>query len=166
MGTAPISCTRHYSPVRDASIHITTPYFLPDRSTLAEIVKAVHERGVKVIVLTPGKHADHLFTRASSRRRYGELLKAGAEIYEYQPSMIHVKTMVVDGIWSVVGSTNFDNRSFGLNDEVNLAIRDRDMAVRWRMIFIAICRIRANHLRPLDEPLAQRTIAGTVLPDF
>ncbi|HEX4056504.1 MAG TPA: phospholipase D-like domain-containing protein [Tepidisphaeraceae bacterium] len=113
-----------------ASIHITTPYFLPDRSTLAEIVKAVHERGVKVIVLTPGKHADHLFTRASSRRRYGELLKAGAEIYEYQPSMIHVKTMVVDGIWSVVGSTNFDNRSFGLNDEVNLAIRDRDMAAR------------------------------------
>ncbi len=112
------------------SIHITTPYFLPDSSTLAEIVKAVHERGVKVIVLTPGKHADHLFTRASSRRRYGELLKAGAEIYEYQPSMIHVKTMVVDGIWSVVGSTNFDNRSFGLNDEVNLAIRDRDMAAR------------------------------------
>jgi cardiolipin synthase len=112
------------------SIHITTPYFLPDRSTLAEIVKAVKDRGVKVIVLTPGKHADHLFTRASSRRRYGELLKAGAEIHEYQPAMIHVKTMVIDGIWSVVGSTNFDNRSFGLNDEVNVAVRDKGMAAR------------------------------------
>ncbi|HZK79613.1 MAG TPA: phospholipase D-like domain-containing protein [Humisphaera sp.] len=110
------------------SIHITTPYFLPDRSTLAEIVKAVEERGVKVVILTPGKHADHLFTRASSRRRYGELLKAGAEIHEYRPSMIHVKTMVVDGLWSVIGSTNFDNRSFGLNDEVNVAVRDLAMA--------------------------------------
>jgi cardiolipin synthase len=118
-----------------SSIHITTPYFLPDRSTLAEIVKAVRERGVKVVVLTPGKHSDHLFTRASSRRRYGELLKAGAEIYEYQPSMIHVKTMVIDGLWSVVGSTNFDNRSFGLNDEVNVAVRDRDMAMRLEQEF-------------------------------
>jgi cardiolipin synthase len=112
------------------SIHIATPYFLPDRSTLAEIVKAVKDRGVKVIILTPGKHADHLFTRASSRRRYGKLLKAGAEIHEYQPAMIHVKTMVIDSIWSVVGSTNFDNRSFGLNDEVNVAVRDQAMAAR------------------------------------
>ncbi len=112
------------------SIQITTPYFLPDRSTLEEIVRAATQRGVKVTVLTPGKHADHLFTRASSRRRYGALLKAGAEIYEYQPVMIHVKTMVIDRLWSVVGSTNFDNRSFGLNDEVNLAVRDRAMAER------------------------------------
>lgn len=112
------------------SILITTPYFLPDRSTLREIVKAVKERAVRVRVLTPGKHADHLFTRASSRRLYGELLEAGAEIHEYQPSMIHAKTMVVDGLWSVIGSTNFDNRSFGLNDEVNVAIRHRPTAQR------------------------------------
>ena len=112
------------------SIDITTPYFLPDRSTLNEIVKAVSERGVKVRVITPGKHSNHLIARASSRRRYGELLKAGAEIYEFQPSMIHAKTMVIDAQWSVVGSTNFDNRSFGLNDEVNVAVRDREMALR------------------------------------
>ena len=112
------------------SIHITTPYFVPDRSTLAEIVKASAERRVKVVVLTPGKHANHLVTRVSSRRRYGELLKAGAEIWEYQPSMIHAKTMVIDGLWSIVGSTNFDNRSFGLNDEVNVAVRDPHMAER------------------------------------
>ncbi|MCA1594495.1 MAG: phospholipase D-like domain-containing protein, partial [Acidobacteria bacterium] len=78
----------------------------------------------------PGQHSDHLLTRSSSRRLYGDLLKAGAKIYEYQPSMIHAKTMVVDDVWSVVGSTNFDNRSFGLNDEVNLAAFDRELAAR------------------------------------
>jgi cardiolipin synthase len=110
------------------TIHITTPYFLPDRSSLGEIVKAARDRGVKVIVLTPGKHSDHLFTRSSSRRRYGDLIKAGVEVYEYRPAMIHAKTMVVDGLWSIVGSTNFDNRSFGLNDEVNVALRNSGLA--------------------------------------
>jgi cardiolipin synthase len=110
------------------TIHITTPYFLPDRSSLGEIVRAARDRGVKVVVLTPGKHSDHLFTRSSSRRRYGDLLKAGVEVYEYRPSMIHAKTMVVDGLWSIVGSSNFDNRSFGLNDEVNVAFRNDDLA--------------------------------------
>ncbi len=112
------------------TVHITTPYFLPDRSTLAEIVKAVKQRRVKVVVLVPGRHADHLFTRVSSRRLYGDLLKAGAEIYEHQPAMIHAKTMVIDGVWSVVGSSNFDNRSFGLNDEVNVAVRGEGLAGR------------------------------------
>ena len=105
------------------TIHVTTPYFLPDRSSLAEIVKAARDRGVKVVVLTNGRHNNHLLARSSSRRRYGELLRAGVEVHEYQPSMTHAKTMVVDGLWNVVGSTNFDNRSFGLNDEVNVALR-------------------------------------------
>src|SRR5438445_9987993 len=74
--------------------------------------------------------ATHLFTRASSRRLYGELLKAGAAIHEYQPAMIHAKTMVIDGLWSIVGSTNFDNRSLGLNDEVNVAVCDSALAAR------------------------------------
>jgi cardiolipin synthase len=112
------------------SIHITTPYFLPDKSARAEMVRAIKERGVKVMIITPGRHADHLLTRRSSRRLYGELLEAGAEIYEYKPSMIHTKSMVVDGLWSVVGSTNFDHRSFGLNDEVNLAAFDESLAER------------------------------------
>ena len=111
------------------TIHITTPYFVPDRSSLSEILRAA-ERGVKVIVLTPGKHSDHLITRSSARRRYGELLKSGVEVYEYRPAMIHAKTMVIDGLWSIVGSTNFDNRSLGLNDEVNVALRDRELAGR------------------------------------
>lgn len=111
-------------------IRITTPYFLPDRSARAELVRAITERGVDVRIITPGQHSDHLLTRRSSRRLYGDLLHAGARIYEYEPAMIHAKTMVVDGVWSVVGSTNFDNRSFGLNDEVNLAAFDEEMAAR------------------------------------
>ncbi|PYQ01626.1 MAG: cardiolipin synthase B [Acidobacteria bacterium] len=112
------------------SIHITTPYFLPDRSARSELVRAIRERGVKVVILTPGRHADHLLTRRSSRRLYGDLLRAGASIYEYQPSMLHAKVLIVDGTWSVVGSTNFDNRSFGLNDEVNLAAYCPELATR------------------------------------
>ena len=112
------------------SIHITTPYFLPDWSARAEMVRAMKARGVDLRIVTPGSHSDHLLTRTSSRRLYGKLLRNGARIFEYQPAMIHTKTMIVDGIWSVVGSTNFDNRSFGINDEVNLAACDERLAAR------------------------------------
>ena len=71
----------------------------------------------------------------ASRRRYGELLEAGVEIHEFQPGMIHAKIFVMDGPWSVVGSTNFDSRSFDLNDEVNLAIMDRALAARLHIDF-------------------------------
>lgn len=111
------------------SISITTPYFLPDRSLMRELCSAV-ERGVRVRVLVPGRKSDHLLTRSTSRGGYGKLLEAGAEVYEYQPAMIHAKVLVVDGRWAVVGSTNFDNRSFGINDEVNLAVRDEALAGR------------------------------------
>ena len=95
------------------------------------------ERGVEVKIIVPGKHSDHLLTRRSSRRLYGDLLKNGAQIYEYQPSMIHTKSLVVDGVWSVVGSTNFDSRSFGLNDEVNMAALDEELAARMEHDFQA-----------------------------
>ena len=109
------------------NLKITTPYFLPDDSLRKELVRAVH-RGVRVQILVPGKHSDHGMTRSSSRGRYGDLLKAGAEIYEYQPAMIHAKIMIVDDLWCVVGSTNMDQRSFGWNDEVNLAVLDPGLA--------------------------------------
>ncbi len=112
------------------SILITTPYFLPDASVRKELVKAMKERGVAVKIITPGKHSDHLLTRRSSRRLFGSLLRAGAEIYEYQRGMIHTKSMVIDDVWSVVGSTNFDHRSFSINDEVNLAANDKGLAAR------------------------------------
>jgi len=112
------------------SISITTPYFLPDRSLTHELCRAIEERHVQVRVLVPGRKSDHLLTRSTSRGAYGPLLKSGAEVYEYQPAMIHAKVLVVDELWTVVGSTNFDNRSFGLNDEVNLAVRDATLAQR------------------------------------
>jgi cardiolipin synthase len=112
------------------SISITTPYFLPDKSLTRELCRAIEERGVKVRILVPGRTSDHLLTRSASRGGYGPLLKAGAEVYEYQPAMIHAKVLCIDGTWAVVGSTNFDNRSFGINDEVNLAVCDARFAER------------------------------------
>ena len=117
------------------SIHVTTPYFLPDKSIRDEMVKAIKERGVEIRILCPGKHSDHYLTRRSSRRLYGDLLAAGAKIYEYKPSMLHAKVLAVDGTWSVIGSTNLDNRSFGLNDEVNVAIMNNDLAKRLEQDF-------------------------------
>src|SRR5204863_3884799 len=109
---------------------ITTPYFLPDFSVREELICAMRDRGVEVRILTPGKHHDHLLTRRSSRRLYGELLKAGAKIFEYKPAMIHTKSLVVDGLWCAVGSTNFDRRSFSINDEINLAVKEEKFAAR------------------------------------
>jgi cardiolipin synthase len=112
------------------SLFITNPYFLPDAGIRRELIRAVRERGVDVKVITSSHNTDQSFTRSASRRLYGELLEAGVEIYEYQPTMNHVKTMLVDGLWSVVGTTNFDHRSFGLNDEVNLVARSRELTER------------------------------------
>jgi cardiolipin synthase len=114
----------------ERQILITTPYFLPDYSARGEMIKAAKERGVEVKVIAPGQRHDHLLTRRSSRRLYGELLRGGIQLFEYRPSMIHAKIMIVDGLWCVVGSTNFDNRSFGLNDEVNLAAFGEELAAR------------------------------------
>lgn len=121
------------------SIYITTPYFLPDVSAREELVRAV-KRGVIVKIVVPGHHSDHLMTRRSSRRLYGELLEAGAQIYEYHASMIHTKSLVIDGLWGIVGSTNFDSRSFGINDEVNLAVLDTTFAQRLEQDFFTDIR--------------------------
>ena len=118
------------------SIRICSPYFLPDRSLMAELERAAR-RGVPVTILTPGRWNNHPITRLASRRRYGRLLEAGAKIHEYQPTMIHAKVFIVDSLWAVVGSTNFDNRSFGLNDEVNLAVLEKGFAARLEADFAA-----------------------------
>jgi cardiolipin synthase len=111
-----------------STIRITTPYFLPDRSARQALIEAIEKRGVTVQILTAGPHIDHPIIRSLSHRSVRHLLQAGAKIYEYGPSMIHAKLMTVDGLWNVVGSTNFDHRSFALNDEVNLAVLDRQLA--------------------------------------
>jgi cardiolipin synthase len=92
---------------------------------------------VEITVIVPGSHTDQQFVRLASRRSYGTLLKAGVRIFEYQPGMMHAKTMVVDDLWSVIGSTNLDNRSFEHNDEVNIAIRDKTVAARLTQDFDA-----------------------------
>lgn len=111
-------------------IYIHTPYFLPDDSIRDELRRAIKERGVEVKIITPGPGTDHMLTRRSSRRLFGELLEAGARIYEYQPTMLHVKSLVIDSHWAVVGSTNMDPRSFTHNYEVNLATPDPRLARR------------------------------------
>jgi cardiolipin synthase len=131
------------------NLRITTPYFLPDQSLRKEIIKAVQERHVRVQILLPGKHSDHSMTRSSSRGTYGDLLKAGAEIYEYQPAMIHAKIMIVDDLWCVVGSTNMDHRSFGWNDEVNLAALDPALAAKLTSSFDE--DLSKSHRETLDE---------------
>ena len=118
-------------------IEITTPYFLPDRGIRKELIRAIRLRHVKVNIVCPGEHNDHLITRHTSRRLYGQLLQAGARIFEYQPSMLHVKTLIVDGKWCVFGSTNFDHRSFSINDEMNVASNDRQVIATLREHFAA-----------------------------
>ncbi len=110
------------------SILMTNPYFvLDDRMT--EALLAATQRGVRVVALTPGK-IDHNLVRSASRHGFGRLLQGGVQIFEYQAALLHAKTLVVDGAWASVGSTNFDNRSFALNDELNVAFYDPAVARR------------------------------------
>ena len=138
------------------SILICNPYFIPDRSLCRELVRAA-QRGVAVTLLMPGAWNNHPLVRLASRRRYGLLLENGVAIHEYQPAMMHAKVMVVDGAWSVLGSTNFDNRSFGLNDEVNVAILQRTLAAQLEADFAAdllqclAVKIEEWRRRPLTE---------------
>ena len=113
----------------DRSLHISTPYFLPDRA-LRRALKDIARRGVTVSVIVPGRHTDQRWVRLASRRMWGELLEAGVRIHEYRATMTHAKVLIVDGLWSVLGTTNIDNRSFEHNDEINVALRDTTVAER------------------------------------
>ena len=119
-----------------ASIDISTPYFLPDKSFRRALVRAA-QRGVQVRVIVPGRHTDQRWVRLTSRRLYRELLEAGVRMYEYRPAMTHVKAVMVDGVWAMIGTTNIDNRSFEHNDEVNVAFREHGVTARLRHDFEA-----------------------------
>jgi cardiolipin synthase len=110
-------------------IWIESAYFVPDRQIRDGLANAAR-RGVDVKVIVPGSHIDSPNVRAAARFHYGDMLDAGVEIYEYRPTMMHNKVMVVDGIWSTIGSINFVNRSMTKNAEVNLAVYDREFAAR------------------------------------
>jgi cardiolipin synthase len=116
------------------SIHLSNSYFVPDELAVKALVAAA-KRGVDVRIITPGKIIDSDVVRAASRDRWGELLKAGVKMAEYQPTMYHVKALVVDSLLVSVGSTNFDNRSFSLNDEANLNVLDPVFAKEQEAVF-------------------------------
>jgi len=118
------------------SIDLSAAYFIPDELTLRALEEAIR-RGVRVRVVVPGNHIDSETVRGASRARWGSLLAAGALIAEYQPTMYHCKVMIVDGLLVSVGSTNFDNRSFRLNDEATLNIMNREFAAQQTGIFEA-----------------------------
>jgi cardiolipin synthase len=116
------------------SIHIQNAYFVPDAQIRAALIRAA-KRGVDVRVMVPGRHIDMPLLRMASRLHYGELLKAGVRILEYNRTMIHSKNAVVDGIFSTVGSINFDARSLLQNNEDSLSFYDRDFGARMESTF-------------------------------
>jgi cardiolipin synthase len=136
---------------------------VPDKLTINAIVEAA-KRGVKVRIITPGKRIDTHTVREASRACWGNLLKAGVEIYEYQPTMFHCKLLIVDEYLVSVGSTNFDNRSFKLNDEANLNIYDRDFAKQQTATFADDVKksqritLEAWLHRPLTEKLIEKCV--------
>ena len=119
-----------------SSILLTNPYIVPDGTMTDAIVRAV-KRGVDVSILTAGVADTTLdrLVREASHAHFGRVLDAGAKIYEYGPALLHAKTMVVDGRWVSIGSANLDNRSFNLNNELNLAFMDRALAARMTEVF-------------------------------
>jgi len=116
------------------TLRIENPYFLPDDLMRKELTEAA-KRGVKVEVVVPGKKIDQKLVRLASRRHWPELIRAGVRIFEYEPTMVHVKLMIVDDIFVSVGSGNFDNRSIRLNDEANLDVLDRSFAAQQTRLF-------------------------------
>ncbi|AXA85462.1 cardiolipin synthase B [Lysobacter oculi] len=116
------------------SIDLEAAYFVPDELIMKALIAARH-RGVRIRVIVPGKHIDSETVRLASKAHWGELLMAGVEVYEYQPTMMHNKLLIVDGIMVSVGSTNFDVRSFRLNDEASLNVYDAAFAARMTRVF-------------------------------
>ncbi len=143
------------------SIRLSSAYFVPNPMALDAFVAAI-KRGVKVQIITPGKYIDSEAVRQASRAKWGALLEAGAEMYEYQPTMYHVKVMIVDEFMVSTGSTNFDERSFRLNDEANLNIYDAAFANEQVAVFEAdLAKSKRITLetwkaRPLREKIAEK----------
>lgn len=144
------------------TLDIATPYFVNDPSVMWTLHDAV-QRGVRVRVLMEGDITDAPPVKHASRRSYDQLLEWGIELYEYQPTMMHTKIMIVDDVWSMFGSANFDNRSLELNDELNVAVQDAELAKRFRETFDAdLARAERIEL----ARWRQRPLAGKVREFF
>ena len=116
------------------TLYITNAYFAPDRNFI-DLLTAAAQRGVDVRILTAGPRTDVNVVRFAGRAWYDTLLRSGVRLYEWQPTTLHAKTFVVDGLWSTVGSMNFDNRSMALNDESNLMVLDRTVGGEMNRMF-------------------------------
>ena len=141
------------------SIDLSSSYFVPDKLSKDALVAAM-QRGVRLRVITPGLHMDQPIVRMASRGEWGDLLEAGALIHEYQPTMYHCKMMIVDSLLVSVGSTNFDTRSFKLNDEANLNVFDTAFAREQTAVFEN--DLRQSRQITLEEwerrPLTQKSV--------
>jgi len=122
-----LQCARRF-------VYIANPYFIPDSRVIALFAAAVR-RGVRVKLMLAGGYNDTWWARQNSVGLYGKLLEAGVEIHEYQPTMLHQKTMIVDGAWATVGTANFDNRSFALSEETNICFHDAEAVKQMETIF-------------------------------
>ena len=146
------------------SIYIANPYFVPDQGAI-DLLMAAKRRGVDVRIMVAGVCNDNWMARQNSVRLYGPLLKAGIHIYEYNHTMLHQKTMVVDGVWSTVGTTNFDSRSFAHNEENNVCWMDRALAAKLEGIFLedmAGCEqvtLKKWRNRPLLHKMVQNAVS-------
>jgi cardiolipin synthase len=146
------------------SIRITNPYFMLDEAMTETLLKRIRA-GVSVEVLAPGA-IDHQLVRQASRATWGDLLRGGVRFYEYKPALLHAKTIVIDGVWATVGSTNLDNRSFALNEELNVVTYDRGVAARLEAIFsedVAHAE-RVTYERWKDRGLKARLVELVVIP--
>jgi len=121
------------------TLYISNSYFLPNASFRRLLAQAAG-RGADVRVLTNSRETDVSLTRLAGRSYYAELLEAGVRIYEYQPTMMHAKTLVADGVWTIIGTLNFDNRSLALNNEVSLLVLDRRTGAAMESLFLADLR--------------------------
>src|SRR2546430_16844966 len=151
------------------TLRIENAYFLPDDLVRKELIEAAR-LGAKVEILVPGRKIDQKLVRLASRRHWPELIRAGVRIFEYQPTMVHVKLMIVDDIFVSIGSGNFDNRSIRLNDEANLDASDHNFAAQQTRLF-EIDRSRSHEVTPEElrglhfaNPLQQA--AGLAAPQL
>lgn len=141
---------------------ISTPYFLPDKAFRQAFARTAR-RGVEITVIVPGAHTDQRWVRLASRRMWGGLLKAGVRMFEYGSGMTHVKALLVDDLWSVIGTTNVDNRSFEHNDEVNIAVRDGTITARIAADFLNdLTQSREVTLRDWQQRPVWEKLVGTV----
>jgi len=147
----------------ERSIDIAAAYFIPDRLMTEELTKACR-RGVRIRVLVPDKHTDSQVVRIVSRREWGPLLECGVEIHEFEPTMLHTKMLIFDGFMVSVGSTNFDTRSFELNDEASLNVYDCGFAAEMTRLFESDLAHATRYWledwrsRPLTQKLAEEIL--------